>query len=194
MSQAIQSPERTACSIIEHADFGRAEQTGRPQGFVEFMRRHPTSEMVGEAAQRIAELLAVEFPGEQYECSISLSELGSHLLTGVREGKPVVLVFTREDQADRAAWSWTIHFVEVAGVGARIHDVVASIRTPRDGTWRAGSDLKGPLQIPPFGRATHQWSCLIGPWGGSRVTLTVLGSYGEKGQLLAIHSQPQWPE
>jgi len=76
---------------------------------------------------------------------------------------------------------------------ARLDDMVATIRTPRSGTWRArGGRFQGPVEIGPFGRAVHRWSCLIGPRPGSTITLAYFGHSADKrARLVKVHAPPE---
>jgi hypothetical protein len=159
---------------------------GIPQ-CVEFIRRDPDSPSAGKAAARVGRILAKRFPAARFESNMSCGELDRQLLLAVRNGRPLVAAFARRQDAPADSWAWQVHLVEIAGVAARVDELVPTIHTPDQGTFRAaGGALREPLPIDPFGTAIHTWSCRGALWRTSRATLTYVGSYGEKALYLRV--------
>ena len=91
-------------------------------------------------------------------------ELERQLLLAIRNGRPLVAAFTRRQDGPLDAWTWEVQLLEIAGVAARVDDLVPTIHTPDQGTFRAsGGALKEPLRLEAFGEALHTWSCRGAP-------------------------------
>jgi hypothetical protein len=162
--------------------------------WVECIRRTSHRGCVKTALKRICEELTRRFPADLYETDLTEGMLESLLPRKVREGCAVVVAFVEEQPVDESLCSWTVHFLEQAGVGAKIDSMVATVRGPRRATWKTRDELKEPLVVPPFGTAQHTWQFLWGPWQDSTVRLTYSGySQGERGELLMVRCPEQYP-
>jgi hypothetical protein len=141
------------------------------------------------------EILHAEFPEYRYQRNFSFGDLELQLHKGIRENSPVVAAFIENEAKNPALWKWRIHFVEIAGIGTTISDVLSSIKSPDIGTWRAHSSLKEPLFLEPFGRGSRLWSCLSKPWEGSSVTLAFFGHTNDPARrLVSVRTPTQFPD
>jgi hypothetical protein len=154
---------------------------------VDYIRRHPDGPTAGKAAARVARILVKRFPTDRFEWNMTAGELERQLLLAVRNNRPLVAAFARRQDGPLDFWSWETRLVELAGASARIDDLVPTIHTPDQGTFRAsGGALKEPIWIAPFGEALHAWSCRGALWRASRATLTYVGCFGERHAYLRI--------
>jgi hypothetical protein len=170
----------------ESGGLRRKRRLGIPQ-CVDFIRRYGDSPSVGKAAARVGRILAKRFPAARFESNMTCDELERQLLLAVRNGRPLVVAFARRQDAPADCWTWQVHLVEIAGVAARIDELVPTIHTPDQGTFRAsGPALKEPLLVEPFGEALHSWSCRGALWRSSRAALTYVGCFGERPSHLRV--------
>jgi hypothetical protein len=154
---------------------------------VDFIRRHPDSLSVGKAARCVLRILARRFPSDRFESNVTCGGLETQLVLAIRHRRPLVVAFSQRQDAPLDSWSWRTHLIEIAGVAARIDDMVPTIHAPGQGTFRAsGGVLKQPLWIEGFGDTVHTWSCNGAMWRSSRVTLTYVGCYGEKQSYVRV--------
>ncbi len=167
---------------------------GTIAALVRFLRHRPASLLANEAVDRICVLLAAEFPSHRYVASLRRAGLKQELLSAIRGRRPALIAFASKQVRYREVWTWTTHFVELAGTAARIERMVPTVHTPERGVFRApGGNLERPLEIEPFGRATHQWSCWAGPWRGGTVALNYFGASSADGRLVPIHCFARYP-
>jgi hypothetical protein len=143
-----------------------------------------------KALNRIYELLMEEFPGDRYQPNFDIGDLENLLHEGLRENSPVVAAFLENKTKNPALWKWRIHFAEIGGASATISDMLASIKSPDIGTWRAHNSLKQPLQLEPFGRASRLWSCSSKPWQGCSISLSFFGHSNDNHRRLVSVRTP----
>ncbi len=142
---------------------------------LDVIRQNIDGEPARMAIDRIYDILRGDFPECRYQANCDVVDLESQLREGIREKSPVVVAFLEDESRRPNLWKWRIHFVEIAGAGAVISNMLSSIKSPHIGTWRARGSLKEPLYLEPFGRGSRMWSCLSKPWQGSSVTLAFFG-------------------
>jgi hypothetical protein len=161
---------------------------------VEVIRHNLNSGLARMAINRIYEILHAEFPEYRYQRNFSFGDLELQLHKGIRENSPVVVAFIENETKSPNLWKWRIHFIEIAGAGAVISNILSSIKSPDIGTWRAHGCLKEPLYLEPFGRGSRLWSCLSKPWEGCNVTLAFFGHTNDhRRHLVSVHIPTQFP-
>jgi hypothetical protein len=149
---------------------------------------------VKAAVKRMWAELAREFPPDRYDTDATESTLESQLPARLRQGSPLLLAFVERAPIDESLSSWTVHVVDVAGVGAKLDSMVTAIRPAEGGTWKTREQWEQPLVVPPFGCARHTWQFLWGAWQGSSVRITFSGySQGKRGELLMVRCPEQYP-
>ncbi|MGD0516698.1 MAG: hypothetical protein ABSA26_04115 [Thermoguttaceae bacterium] len=162
---------------------------------VDVIRQNLNSGLARMAINSIYEIIHAEFPEYRYQHNFSFGDLESQLLKGIRENSPIVAAFIENESKSHNLWKWRIHFVEIAGVGAVISDMLSSITSPDIGTRRAHSSLKEPLYLEPFGRGSRLWSCLSKPWEGSSVSLAFFGHTNDhRRRLVSVRTPTQYPD
>jgi hypothetical protein len=172
-----------------------SERTAAIRHLVEFIRQTPHRGSVKAAVKRICGELAREFPAERYETNATEGLLESQLVEKVRQRGAVVVAFVEKQTLDKSLCSWTVHLAEIAGVGAKIDSMVATVRSSASGTLKARDRLEQPLTIPPFGTATHTWQSLFGSWRDSSIRLCYSGySQGERGGSVVVQCPEQYAE
>jgi hypothetical protein len=172
----------------------REERRTSIKCLIDMVRNHPAQEFVKLAASRIATMLEREFPPDRYDSIIGENLLEPQLRQGISEGTSVVIAFVERAVNSGKLWSWTAQLVEIAGVGATIDEMVATIRSPDSGPWQTRRRLDPPLRLEAFGSVEHTWSCLSGPWQGGTVKFSYTGySCGRKGSFLVVRSPEQYP-
>ena len=183
-----------AHEALKRQSFDAAIRKGTIEALVRFLEGRPATLLVDEAVDRICILLAAEFPSHRYVASMPRVRLKRELLGAIRGRRPAVIAFASKQVRYREVWTWTTHFVELAGTAARIERMVPTIHTPQQGVFRApGGNLNQPLEIEPFGRATHQWSCWAGPWRDSTVALNYFGAAADDDRVFPIHCLARYP-
>jgi hypothetical protein len=159
------------------------------------IRQNLNSGLARMAINRICEILQAEFPGYRYQSNFSFGDLELQLRKGIHENSPVVAAFIEDKSKNLNLWKWRIHFVEIAGAGAVISDMLSSIKSPEIGTWRSHNNLKEPLYLEPFGRGSRLWSRLGRPWEGSSVTLAFFGHTNDhRRRLVSVRMPEQFPQ
>ena len=162
---------------------------------VDVIRQNLNSGLARMAINRIYEILHAEFPEYRYQRNFSFGDLELQLHKGIRENSPVVVAFIENESKSPKLWKWRIHFVEIAGAGAVISDMLSSIKSPDIGTWRTHGSLKEPLYLEPFGRGSRLWSRLSKPWEGSSVTLAFFGHTNDHPRrLVSVRIPAQFPQ
>jgi hypothetical protein len=161
---------------------------------VDVIQHNLNSGLARMAINRMYEILQAEYPEYRYQRNFSFSDLESQLREGIRENRPVVVAFLENETKTSTLWKWRIHFIEIAGAGAVISNMLSSIKSPDIGTWRARSSLKEPLYLEPFGRDSRLWSCLSKPWEGSSVRLAFFGHTNDhRRHLVSVRIPTQFP-
>jgi hypothetical protein len=161
---------------------------------VDIVRQNLNSGMAKMAINQLYGVFQVEFPEHRYQHNFRFADLEFQLLKGIREKSPVVAAFIEDESKTATLWKWRVHFVEIAGFGAVISDMLSSIKSPHIGTWRSHSSLKEPLYLEPFGGGSRLWSCLSKPWDGSNVTLAFFGhTHDCPRRLVSVHIPTQFP-
>ena len=162
---------------------------------VDVIRQNLNSGLARMAINRMYEILHAEFPEYRYQRNFSFGDLELQLHKGIRENSPVVVAFIENESKSPNLWKWRIHFVEIAGAGAVISNMLSSIKSPDIGTWRAHGSLKEPLYLEPFGRGSRLWSCLSKPWEGSSVTLAFFGHTNDHPRrLVSVRTPTLFPQ
>jgi hypothetical protein len=164
-------------------------------GLVDVIRQNMNSGLARMAINRIYEILHAEYPQYRYQHNFNYGDLEIHLLKGIREKSPVVAAFIEDECKSPGLWKWRVHFVEIAGAGAVISNMLSSIQSPDIGTWRAQSTLKEPLYLEPFGKDSRLWSCLSKPWEGSSATLAFFGHTNDlRRHLVSVRTPTLFPK
>jgi hypothetical protein len=161
---------------------------------VDVIRQNLNSGLARIALNRIHEILHAEYPEYRYQHNFSFGDLELQLLKGIRENVPVVVAFIENETKSSNLWKWRINFVEIAGAGAVISNMLSNIKSPDIGTWRAQRSLKEPLYLEPFGRGSRLWSCLSKPWEGGSVTLAFFGhTQDPQRRLVSVRTPTLFP-
>ena len=161
---------------------------------VGMIRNNLNSGLSGIATNRIYEILQNEYPEYRYQKNFNYGDLELQLLKGIQENSPVVLAFIENETKSPNYWKWRTHFVEIAGSGAVISNLLSSIKSPAMGTWRSHSSLKEPLYLNPFATGSRVWSYLSKPWEGCSVTLAFFGHAHDQTQnLVSVRLPVQFP-
>jgi hypothetical protein len=162
---------------------------------VDVIRRNSNGYPASMAIDRIYEILQLDYPGDRFQPNFDLADLESQLRQGIRDNSPVVVAFIEDQTRTPTLWKWRIHFVEIAGAGAVISDLLYSIKSPDIGTCRAHSGLKEPLYMEPFDRASRLWTCSSKPWQDSSVTLAFFGhTRDSRRRLVSVRIPVQYPQ
>jgi hypothetical protein len=162
---------------------------------VDVIRQNLNSGLARMAINRIYEMLHAEFPEYRYQRNFSFGDLEIQLRKGIRENIPVVVAFIEDETKSPKLWKWRVHFIEIAGAGAVISNMLSSVKSPDIGTWRAQSSLKEPLYLEPFGRGSRLWSCLSKPWEGGSVTLAFFGHTQDlRRHLVSVRTPTLYPQ
>jgi len=162
---------------------------------VDVIRQNLNSGLARMAINQMYEILHSEFPEYRYQRNFSFGDLEIQLLKGISENTPVVATFIENETKSPNIWKWRIHFIEIAGAGAVISNMLSSIKSPDIGTRRAQSSFKEPLYLEPFGRGSRLWSCLSKPWEGSSVTLAFFGhTQDHRRRLVSVRIPTQFPD
>jgi hypothetical protein len=162
---------------------------------VDVIRQNLNSCLAKMAINRMYEILHSEFPEYRYQRNFSFDDLEFQLLKGIRENSPVVVTLIENESKSPNLWKWRIHFVEIAGAGAVISDMLSSIKSPDIGTWRTHRSFKEPLYLEPFGRGSRLWSCVSKPWECSSVTLAFFGHTNDyQRRLVSVRTPPLFPD
>jgi hypothetical protein len=157
---------------------------------VEVIRHNLNSGLARMAINRIYDALHAKFPEYRYQRNFSFGDLELQLRKGIAENGPVVAAFIENQSKGPNLWKWRIHFVEIAGAGAVICNMLSSVKSPDMGTWRSHRILKEPLYLEPFGRGSRLWSCSGRPWEGGSVTLAFFGHTNDRRRRLVTVRTP----
>jgi hypothetical protein len=161
---------------------------------VDVVRHNLNSGLARMAINRIYDILHAEYPEHRYQHGFCFNELESMLRKGIRENSPVVAAFLEDESKKPDLWKWRIHFIEIAGAGAVISNILSCISSPIIGTWRSNGSLKETLFLEPFGRGSRLWSCLSKPWEGSSVKLAFFGHTADyPRRLVSVRIPAQFP-
>jgi hypothetical protein len=162
---------------------------------VDVIRKNLNSGLARMAIKQIYEILHSEFPEYRYQRSFSFGDLELRLHKGIYENSPVIVAFIENESKTPAVWKWRIHFVEIAGAGAEIYNMLSSIKSPDIGMWRTQNSLKEPLYLEPFGRGSRLWACLNKPWESTSVMLTFFGhTCDHHRRLVSVHTPVLFPD
>jgi hypothetical protein len=101
---------------------------------VDVIRKYLNSGLTRMAINRMYEILHSEFPAYRYQHNFSFGDLEFQLLKGIRENSPVVAAFIENETKSSNLWKWRIHFVEIAGSGAVISNMLSSVKSPDIGS------------------------------------------------------------
>jgi hypothetical protein len=147
-----------------------------------FMATHPESLFAQKAVGKIWELLAAEFPPEQFTRNPDFTSVATRLPAAIAAGKPFLVAFSPtlitgfgKSAYSQAEWRWTISFRELAGHAVTLTSIEPVIVEPGKGglwTFEGGGSrgLVNDIAIEPFGKGEYDFQC----WGnfeGSKVAL-----------------------
>ena len=181
------------------SQFEDALKTNTIESYSNFIRHNMIRcdgkcELIEQAASGIYRILTADFPRRFYSLNINYWDLSARLPEAIRKGEPLVLAFVSRQWQLPDVPSWTVHFAEIAGVSVRLKGMAPTVNAGAGGVWRAqGGDIEKPIDIAPFGRAEHVWSCYSGQWKNATVLLNYYGTYGAEKHFFKLHCQTTFP-
>lgn len=132
------------------------------------------SVVIEQAVTTIWKVLQEEYPEPEYTRSYTCEELLFELPEALREHKPFLIAFAPDTVFSRGnSWTWTTHFLELAGHGILMETMTPNIYTPGGHVYYfpSGSNkMTHGVRVGAFGSGHYEWWC-NGDFSGSSVSL-----------------------
>lgn len=167
----------------EEAEFEKAAAPKTIAALSTFMATHRESLYAQKAVGKIWELLAAEFPPDKFTRNPDFTSVATNLPVAIAAGKPFLIAFSPtlitgqgKSAYNKAEWSWTISFRELAGHAVTLTRFEPVIVKPgKGGLWGfEGGGSRGlvhDVAIEPFGKGEYDYQCW-GDFEGSTVAVS----------------------